>query len=208
MHSPYITLLLFLFITTIGRIHAQDVVFKTWKDYQLKRSDTINGLKKEIRGIKEIRRYGGNDYQFTSKGSDIDPKTYFAIKHQDSLYINGEKIKLEPYFCKVEYETDKKIFLYGTLIRNKKNQLQDAEGLFEVMGAEVNKLERGLNEKRILYMLNKKAKRATPIEVSYEMVKSYLDENKNLLKRYLKDDKRMLYNTMVRYIVEMDKTES
>lgn len=200
----FFSVLILLLIQPI--LHSQErLVFETWKDYKNGVSEKIeDSLVLHFRENKDVKIYGGNDYEIISLNKKFIPEDHFAIKINDSIFINGKKIDISFHFCQVVHQGKSYLVFYAGMTDKRMSELNEVTTLYGAAGHNVGKMEAELNLQRYLYLVELKKKKFKPQLLNSETMKKLLEDNNELYAEFLKDPNRNENNTILKYIMRFD----
>lgn len=139
-------------------VYAQNnaYIYHSMLDFNQNQADSTNGIIVEKRTSGQIVMFGGNDYkiQFTKQEvSKSIKKNVWAIKTNDSLFINCYQLKLGLWYAYAEQIHDNLFFTAAITMDNEKRQEMAITGM---MGGPVAAGIAGgaLALKRFYYVLN------------------------------------------------------
>jgi len=153
------SILIWLFIKTIS-VFAQktDEIYPTMSDYIQNRADATTGIIIEKRTRGQIYMVGGNDFKIYSANkaySKSIKKEIWAIKSNDSLYLNCFQFKLGLWYAYAEKINDKLYFTAAITMDKEQRQKMAMIGTFAgPIGAGLAGGDLALN--RFYYVVNLK----------------------------------------------------
>ena len=180
------------------------VYYSSWKRLKHKRTTPFHDLVQiHHRSNHEIRVYGGNDFEILASQDNISPKTIrnkvLAIQKGDSLFLNGEKIKLAPYYCKV-IQIGTYIVFTGSVTDKEQSHIDELVAIYGASGGFEARLLAEFNEKRNLYYLDTRKSKPKVVRIDRLEIRRLLRGHKEVYKKYEKELEMDSMDTMIRYM--------
>ncbi len=207
-------LVAFMFQGVLLFSQNNNIYFDSWKSLKRSSAETFEDLVQvRKRPIPEIRVYGGNDYEILTNTENITTKTIrtsiFAIRSRDSLFLNGEKLKLAPFYCKVLLEGNYMVF-QGSITKKEQDHYDEITAIYGASGGFEARFIAETNEKRHLYYLNMSQKKPKPILLDRFQMRKLLENKESLIEQYNKEKDLDNLQVILRYVQrlnEIDKTK-
>lgn len=201
--------LIFMFQHVLMYSQNNNIYFDSWKSFKKSSAEKFEDLVQvRKRPIPEIRVYGGNDYEILTNSENISTKTIrsevFAIRSRDSLFLNGEKLNLAPFYCKVLLEGNYMVF-QGSITKKEQDHYDEITAIYGASGGFEARFIAETNEKRHLYYLNINQKKAKPVLLDRFQMRKLLADKENLVDLYNKEKDLDNLQVLLRYVQKLNE---
>ncbi len=195
-----------LCLATLLPVSAQNIAYRSLKDFLAGRGDTIYTLKVERRTRSQVMMTGGADYRIVASESEMKPnylsKRAYLIKQGNDMYINCKKLR----FKKMRFGSwfAPAILLQGNIyfIAVPLGTVAAGETMDVKLGGTVGDAiaASSLVSKRVSYEVD-----VTTGEVSFvgkDRMQVLLKDQPDILKAYLREDSESASVTM-KYLIQL-----
>ncbi len=199
--------ILFLFCFHSFAVQAQKEVeiYRTIRDYIHDQADTARGIRIEKRSRGQIYMVGGNDYKIKSANKKLNTaikKEVWAVKADDSLYLNCSLLQLGLWYAYAE-EINEKLYFTAAITMNREERQRMA-----LVGAFGGPVAAGLAGgdlalQRFYYVMNLKTGQSRYLSRA-EMLQT-LHSYPELTEKYKKERKPENMDTLKYYLTEIKK---